>query len=81
MPWAIVDPDLDRLVDFRVLYQKSSGSNWEPFGDYSGQTYLLVGKATGVPASSFCTYLLSKTPRGFTRRSNSGAVSSGARLG
>jgi len=44
------DPDLDRLVDFRVLYRKSSGSNWEPFGDYSGQTYLLVGKATGVPA-------------------------------
>lgn len=44
------DPDLDRLVDFRVLYEKSSGSNWEPFGDYSGQTYLLVGKATGVPA-------------------------------
>lgn len=44
------DPDLDRLVDFRVLYEKSADSNWEPFGDYSGQTYLLVGKATGVPA-------------------------------
>lgn len=45
-------PDLDRLVDFRFLYKRSSGSAWEPAGDYSGQTYLLVGKAAGVPALS-----------------------------
>lgn len=43
-------PDLDRLVDFRIQYKRSSGSDWEPGGDYSGQTYLLVGKAAGVPA-------------------------------
>ena len=43
-------PDLDRLVDFRLQYKRSSGSDWDPAGDYSGQTYLLVGKATGVPA-------------------------------
>jgi hypothetical protein len=43
-------PDLDRLVDFRFQYKRSSGNGWEPGGDYSGQTYLLVGKATGVPA-------------------------------
>jgi len=43
-------PDLDRLVDFRVLYRKSEGSEWEPAGDYSGQTYLFVAKASGIPA-------------------------------
>jgi hypothetical protein len=43
-------PDLDRLIDLRVLYQPSTGHSFEPFGDYSGQTYLLVAKASGVPA-------------------------------
>jgi len=43
-------PDLDRLVDLRFQYKRSSDSDWDPGGDYSGQTYLLVGKATGVPA-------------------------------
>ena len=42
--------DLDRLIDFRLQYKRSDGSDWDPAGDYSGQTYLLVGKATGVPA-------------------------------
>lgn len=42
-------PDLDRLVDFRLLYRKSEGSQWEPAGDYSGQTYLFVAKASGAP--------------------------------
>lgn len=45
-------PGLDRLVDFRLQYKRSSGSDWDPGGDYSGQTYLLVGKAAGVPALS-----------------------------
>ena len=44
--------DLDRLVDIRLLYRQSSGSDWDPAGDYTGQTYLLVGKASGVPALS-----------------------------
>ena len=42
--------DLDRLLDLRLLYRKSDGSSFDPFGDYSGQTYLLVAKATGVGA-------------------------------
>ena len=41
--------DVDNLLDFRLLYKKS-GSNFDPAGDYSGQTYLLVAKASGVPA-------------------------------
>jgi hypothetical protein len=44
-------PDLDRLVDFRLLYRPSDeprGNHFDPFGDYSGQTYLLVMKASGV---------------------------------
>jgi hypothetical protein len=43
-------PDLDQLVDFRLLYRRSEGSEWEPAGDYSGQTYLFAAKASGVPA-------------------------------
>ena len=47
-------PGLDELVDFRLLYRRSSiggrRSSWDPAGDYSGQTYLLALKASGVPA-------------------------------
>lgn len=46
------NPRLDRLVDLRLLYQPSQDprvrGGFDPFGDYSGQTYLLVGKASGV---------------------------------
>lgn len=42
--------ELDNLVDFRLLYRKSESSSFDPAGDYSGQTYLLVAKASGVPA-------------------------------
>lgn len=46
--------ELDRLIDFRLLYRPpedtSRGRDFDPFGDYSGQTYLLVAKASGVPA-------------------------------
>jgi len=44
------NPELDRLLDFRLLYRKSAGSTWDPAGDYSGQTFLWVAKAAGVPA-------------------------------
>jgi hypothetical protein len=47
-------PGLDELVDFRLLYRRSKigsrRSGWDPAGDYSGQTYLLAFKASGVPA-------------------------------
>lgn len=45
-------PALDRLLDFRMLYWRSRdpGASFDPFGDYSGQTYLLVVKASGVEA-------------------------------
>lgn len=43
-------PDFDRLVDFRLLYKPSEGVGYEPGGDYSGQTYLIVAKASGVSA-------------------------------
>lgn len=43
------NPDLDRLIDVRVLYRPSAGK-FDPFGDYSGQKYLLALKASGVPA-------------------------------
>jgi hypothetical protein len=41
--------ELDNLLDLRLLYRKSEGSSFDPAGDYSGQTYLLVAKASGVP--------------------------------
>lgn len=46
------NPELDRLLDFRLLYwpSRESGREFNPFGDYSGQTYLLVAKASGIPA-------------------------------
>jgi hypothetical protein len=47
------EPELDRLLDFRVLYKPSDdqegGRSFDPFGDYTGQTYLVVMKASGVP--------------------------------
>jgi hypothetical protein len=45
-------PDLDRLVDFRLRYKRpaASGQNFDPFDDYSGQTYIVALKASGIPA-------------------------------
>ena len=47
-------PRLDALIDFRLYYRRSpqakARGEWEPFGDYNGQKYLLVFKASGVPA-------------------------------
>lgn len=43
-------PALDQALDYRLLYKPSPGSSFEPGGDYSGQTYLLILKAAAVPA-------------------------------
>ncbi|HWI82687.1 DUF2279 domain-containing protein [Ramlibacter sp.] len=40
-------PELDTIFDFRVAYRPSKDSGFNPFGDYSGQKYLLVVKADG----------------------------------
>lgn len=46
------NPELDRVLDLRLLYRASreNGAGFDPFGDYSGQTYLLVAKASGIPS-------------------------------
>jgi len=47
-------PGLDRLIDFRVHYFPSADAQrlgeYNPIEDDSGQTYLLVLKAAGIPA-------------------------------
>ncbi len=43
-------PELDEKFDFRVAYRPSKDSGFNPFGDYSGQKYLLVIKADGFAA-------------------------------
>ena len=43
------DPELDRLIDIRLHYWPSERGDFDIAGDYSGQTYLLVAKASGVP--------------------------------
>lgn len=47
-------PEIQRIFDFRMQYKPSvnrdGGHNFEPFGDYSGQIYLLAVKARGIPA-------------------------------
>jgi hypothetical protein len=53
-------PDLDEKFDFRVAYSRSPGSRFSPFGDYSGQRYLLVAKADGFASlrqNHFLRYL------------------------
>lgn len=48
------NPELDRLLDFRLRYWPSADARRlnevDPIGDHSGQTYLLIVKAAGVPA-------------------------------
>ncbi|MDP2256461.1 MAG: DUF2279 domain-containing protein [Polaromonas sp.] len=45
------NPELDALLDLRLQYSSPSGGRqFDPFGDYSSQRYLLVLKASGVPA-------------------------------
>jgi predicted lipoprotein DUF2279 len=40
-------PELDAIFDFRLDYRPSRASHFDPFGDYSGQKYLVVVKADG----------------------------------
>ncbi len=40
-------PKLDGVLDFRLDYRPSPESDFDPFGDYAGQKYLLVAKADG----------------------------------
>lgn len=48
------NPALDRLLDLRVRYRRSpearQSGTYDPVADYSGQTYLLALKASGVPS-------------------------------
>ncbi|MGZ8321476.1 MAG: DUF2279 domain-containing protein [Telluria sp.] len=46
------NPRLDELVDLRFMYSPSreAGEGADPFGDYSGQTYLVALKGSGVPS-------------------------------
>lgn len=44
-------PELDARFDFRFGYRRSSGSGFDPAGDYSGQRYLFVAKADGFEAT------------------------------
>jgi len=42
-------PELDAAIDFRLDYSRSPrASEFDPFGDYSSQKYLLVVKADGL---------------------------------
>jgi hypothetical protein len=45
------NPALDRLLDFRIQYKPSAANqhNFDPFGDYSGQTYIVALKVAGIP--------------------------------
>lgn len=47
-------PELDRLLDFRLMYWPSGDARRlhqvDPIDDHSGQTYLLVAKASAIPA-------------------------------
>ena len=45
------NPGLDELIDLRFQYHRSGveGGRFDPFGDYSGQTYVLALKASGIP--------------------------------
>ena len=48
-----VYPSVDALLDFRLLYQRPDDAQQagatQPLSDYSGQTFLLVMKADGIP--------------------------------
>lgn len=48
------NPAADKVLDFRLQYWPSGDARRlnevDPIGDHSGQTYLLVAKAAGIPA-------------------------------
>lgn len=52
-PWstaALVAASVGGTLDLRLQYSPSEGNRFDPFGDYSGQRYLMVLKASGVSA-------------------------------
>lgn len=64
-------PDQDALLDLRVDYRPSEGSSFDPFGDYSGQKYLLVFKADAFarlrqhPALRYLEFAVGYGTRGY----------------
>lgn len=44
------NPELDSLLAFRLHYRPSEGEDFNIGGDYSGQTYIMAVKASGIPA-------------------------------
>lgn len=76
------NPELDRILDLRLLYRPSreNGTGFDPFGDYSGQTYLAVIKASGISALrnySWLRYVEVAVGYGTRGYSNSAAAGSG----
>ena len=81
------NPDLDRLLDLRLLYwpSRQNGRQFEPFGDYAGQTYLVVAKASGIPRLRshpllrYVEFAVGYNARGFPESSNRPPGGSGSR--
>lgn len=72
-------PAIDEVIDFRLAYKQSPHSaDWDAFGDYSGQRYLLVAKAEAVPAlrDNFLTRYL-EVSVGYGTRGYDAAADSG----
>lgn len=69
------DPGVDRLLDFRLRYQRSPEARAQgvidPIEDYNGQTYLIAIKAEGIaglaarPATRYLELLLGYGTRGY----------------
>lgn len=80
-------PELDRKFDLRLLYRPSheDGRGFDPFGDYSGQTYLVVAKLAGFPAMRdmgllrYVEIAAGYGTRGFDHDSGTGSVRHGKR--
>ncbi|AEG91352.1 DUF2279 domain-containing protein [Ramlibacter tataouinensis] len=66
-----LQPGLDEKFDFRLAYRPSPRSGFDPFGDYSGQRYLVVAKADGFealrrhPATRYLELAVGYQARGF----------------
>lgn len=74
------NPALDRVLDLRLLYRPSRANDggFDPFGDYSGQTYLFVVKASGISALSNHPWLrYAEVAVGYGTRGYSGAAAVG----
>ena len=52
--WLETHPAVDAVLDLRLQYSPSTGPagrhRFDPFGDYSGQRFLVVFKPAGLPA-------------------------------